>query len=335
MPLRLAKCIARQALTEDRSPPNYSIPTWTLLSKRICSSCRLLFAIHKRMDPVIDTSEIAEEIGARLREELDYEREAKHMRLYRDILDGIPNINVPVVMPDLSTRRLVTMSWLEGQRLLNFKDASLETRNLLASLLFKAWWHPFCGHAVIHGDPHLGNYSAALDGNGVPAALNLLDYGCIRIFPPSFVGGVVDLYEGLKDNDRARIVHAYETWGFKDLSNELIDILNIWARFIYGPLDGRPGTGDRRWREAGRIWPAASLRSSQGAEGEGTGARAARVRVHGSRGDRARRRFHPFAGGTEFLPIVQRSVAGLLGSGRVGSAIAGFNQGRACHCRRA
>jgi hypothetical protein len=35
---------------------------------------------------------------------------------------------------------------------------------------------------------------------------------------------------------RARVVHAYETWGFKNLSNELIDILNIWARFIYAPL---------------------------------------------------------------------------------------------------
>jgi hypothetical protein len=31
-------------------------------------------------------------------------------------------------------------------------------------------------------------------------------------------------------------VHAYETWGFKRLSGELIDILNIWAKFIYGPL---------------------------------------------------------------------------------------------------
>jgi hypothetical protein len=31
-------------------------------------------------------------------------------------------------------------------------------------------------------------------------------------------------------------VHAYETWGFKRLSRELIDTLNIWARFIYGPL---------------------------------------------------------------------------------------------------
>src|SRR5262249_15454167 len=32
------------------------------------------------------------------------------------------------------------------------------------------------------------------------------------------------------------VVHAYETWGFTGLSREVIDILNIWARFIYGPL---------------------------------------------------------------------------------------------------
>ena len=32
------------------------------------------------------------------------------------------------------------------------------------------------------------------------------------------------------------MVHAYETWGFAGLSNELIDILNIWANFIYGPM---------------------------------------------------------------------------------------------------
>ena len=71
---------------------------------------------------------------------------------------------------------------------------------------------------------------------GKPAGINLLDYGCIRIFPSKFVGGVVDLYHGLLKNDEALIVHAYETWGFKRLSRELIDILNIWARFIYGPL---------------------------------------------------------------------------------------------------
>ncbi len=89
---------------------------------------------------------------------------------------------------------------------------------------------------MIHGDPHLGNYTARLDGSGRPAGLNLLDFGCIRIFPARFVGGVVELYRGLQHDDRDRVVGAYEIWGFKGLSNELIDILNIWARFIYGPL---------------------------------------------------------------------------------------------------
>ena len=47
---------------------------------------------------------------------------------------------------------------------------------------------------------------------------------------------MIELYRGLQTDDRERIVAAYETWGFSSLSNELIDILNIWARFIYGPL---------------------------------------------------------------------------------------------------
>ena len=197
---------------------------------------QLIFALYKRMNPAIDPSEIAKEIGARLREELDYDLEARHMALYRGLLAGIPEINVPEVHPELSTRRLLTMSWLEGRPMLEFKEHSLEERNLLASLMFQAWWMPFNRYGVIHGDPHLGNYSVSTDDDGAPLGLNLLDYGCIRTFPPEFVGGVVDLYHGLRDNDRDRMVKAYETWGFRNLTNELIDIVNIWARFIYGPL---------------------------------------------------------------------------------------------------
>ncbi len=48
--------------------------------------------------------------------------------------------------------------------------------------------------------------------------------------------GVVDLYHGLLKGDERFTVHAYETWGFRKLSRELIDTLNIWARFIYAPL---------------------------------------------------------------------------------------------------
>ena len=170
-----------------------------------------------------------------MREELDYEREARHARLYRDALAGIAEVRVPSVRAELSTRRLLTLDWLEGAKILNFTAAEPAIRNRLAVAMFKAWWHPFSHVAVIHGDPHLGNYTVFSEG-GEARGINLLDYGCIRIFPPSFVGGVVDLYRGLLHDDFERIVHAYEVWGFKRLSRELIDILNIWARFIYGPL---------------------------------------------------------------------------------------------------
>src|SRR5499426_3781354 len=195
----------------------------------------LVFAIHRRMDPAIDTSEIAKEIGARIREELDYRREAKHVALYRAMLDGTELIRVPRPWPELSSGRLLTLDWLDGARMLEHKDDPLAVRNRLATAMFTAWWFPFNRFGVIHGDPHLGNYSV-VTRDGEVGGINLLDYGCIRIFPPKFVGGVVDLYNGLRTGNDDLVVHAYETWGFKGLSRELIDILNIWARFIYGPL---------------------------------------------------------------------------------------------------
>jgi len=195
----------------------------------------LIFAIHRRMDPVIDTTEIAKEIGARIREELDYRREARHAALYQNMLSGVADIRVPQVWPELSTRRLLTLDWLEGDRLLAHKTDALEIRNRLGTAMFMAWWWPFSRYGVIHGDPHLGNYTV-YRLKGSPSGINLLDYGCIRIFAAKFVGGVIDLYHGLLRGDDDLIVHAYETWGFKRLGREVIEALNIWARFIYGPL---------------------------------------------------------------------------------------------------
>jgi predicted unusual protein kinase regulating ubiquinone biosynthesis (AarF/ABC1/UbiB family) len=194
-----------------------------------------LLAIRRRFDTAIDTSEIGKEIGDRVREELDYRREARHAALYRAMLDGVDVVRVPRAWPDLSTGRLLTLDWLEGDRMLAHKDDPLAARNTIATAMFAAWWFPFSRFGVIHGDPHLGNYSVFSEGRKA-AGINLLDYGCIRIFPPKFVGGVVDLYHGLLHGKDDLVVQAYESWGFRKLSRDLIDTLNIWARFIYAPL---------------------------------------------------------------------------------------------------
>ena len=264
-----------------------------------------LLAIRRRLDSAIDTSEIGKEIGARVREELDYRREAKHVALYRAMLDGVDIVRVPRAWPELSTGRLLTLDWLDGTRMLAHKNDPLAARNALATAMFTAWWFPFSRFGVIHGDPHLGNYTV-FERDGAPAGINLLDYGCIRIFAPKFVRGVVDLYHGLLHGKDDLVVHAYETWGFRKLSRDLIDTLNIWARFIYAPLlDDRVRTIADGVAPS-RIWPARSFPRASGAQGERPGDGAARIRVHGPRRDRARRGVSASARGAQFLSAVQR-----------------------------
>ncbi len=193
---------------------------------------KALIGLFKRFDGSIEPDELLVEIADRLREELDYRREAKNMRLYAHMLADKDYVTVPRPLDELSSDRLLSMTWLNGKRLDDFVDAPQETRNQIAEMLFWTWWGPFNTHAVIHGDPHLGNYQVTGEGTGI----NLLDFGCIRIFPPTFVEGVVDLYRSLLADDFDASVAAYEKWGFKDLSRELVEILNVWAGFIYGPL---------------------------------------------------------------------------------------------------
>lgn len=194
---------------------------------------KLLFGLYERYDSAISTSDIYDELSERLREELDYQREAANLQLYHHMLRDEPSVRLPEYREDLSSKRLMAMSWLDGTRIMPFLETnpSQEVRNEIAVNMFRVWYVPFYYYGVIHGDPHLGNYSLADDNR-----INLMDFGSIRLFRPSFVGGVIDLYKSLRDGDRALAVHAYESWGFHGLDNEAIDVLNLWAEFIYAPL---------------------------------------------------------------------------------------------------
>lgn len=193
---------------------------------------KIIFGIYGRYDNSIRTEHIHTELSERLREELDYELEARHCKLYAHMLRDEKNVvHVPEVIDELSTKRLLTSTWLDGEKILNFVDAHPEKRSRLAMNMFRTWYVPLYYYGVIHGDPHLGNYTVRADDS-----INLLDFGCVRVFRPEFVGGVIDLYNALMTDNRDLAVKAYETWGFTGLSNEQIDTLNIWAKFLYGPV---------------------------------------------------------------------------------------------------
>jgi predicted unusual protein kinase regulating ubiquinone biosynthesis (AarF/ABC1/UbiB family) len=194
---------------------------------------KMAMAVYRRMDNAIIQDDIYVELAERLREELDYLREASQMRLYHAMLDDVPDVHVPTPIASHTTKRLLTMTWLDGIPMRDWlkTDPDQEARNALAAALFRAWYIPFYRYGVIHGDPHLGNYQVNRLGG-----VNLLDYGSIRVFPAKFVTGVLELYAAVRDDDFDRAMHAYRIWGFKGITPEHVRVLNEWAKFLYDPL---------------------------------------------------------------------------------------------------
>jgi predicted unusual protein kinase regulating ubiquinone biosynthesis (AarF/ABC1/UbiB family) len=195
------------------------------------SQLKLIFSIYQSYNKAIKTEEVYKEITDRLKEELDYIRERKLMSVFGNIFFNSNTVHVPKAIDKLSTKRLLTMSWLDGDSILKYKNEKKEIRNTIAKNMFYAWYKPFYGYGIIHGDPHLGNYS--IQNN---LSVNLFDFGCMRIFKGKFIQGVIDLYFALQKNDKDKIVHAYEQWGFQDITKKKIEVLNKWAAFIYSPL---------------------------------------------------------------------------------------------------
>jgi len=195
-----------------------------------------ILALQRTAISAFDTSEIALEAADRLREELDYEREAANMRLFRFMLSQRAAVTVPQPIAALSTHRLLCMTWLDGTPFLRASDgASQDVRNAIGAALHAAWWLPLCRYGVIHGDAHLGNY-AVRDGGGI----NLFDFGCVRVYEPDAIGGFIDLYRALKASDDDAAVRAYARWGFRNADKELVAKLREWTKIAFEPvLDDR------------------------------------------------------------------------------------------------
>jgi len=196
---------------------------------------KLIFSLYGTWDKTIKTKDIYNELSVRLKEELDYKKELKNMLLFNEMLKNQKYINIPKPINKLSTDRLLTMSWLNGESFMKWKNSNLKVKNHLALTLFYAWYIPFYKYGIIHGDPHPGNYQVDNSNMSKPN-INLLDFGCIRVFPANFVKGVIDLYIAMRDNNQRLAINAYKSWGFNNLSKDLIKVLNVWALYIYGPL---------------------------------------------------------------------------------------------------
>ncbi len=191
----------------------------------------LVIKLYKSFNKSLDPAEVANEIKERLYEELDYTLEAENIDKFSKIYENTKNVKIPKVFKQFSTPKLLVLEWMEGKHIFEYKEKPQQERNMLGELLFRSWYYPVYNYGMLHGDPHPGNYLVDDNQN-----LIILDFGCVRCFPTSFLQAVADLYRAFRDNDQDLAVDAYKRWGFNNPTKEVIETLNLWAGLLYEPL---------------------------------------------------------------------------------------------------
>jgi len=123
------------------------------------------------------------EVEERLVEETDYELEVRRSIEFSTACAQLDNIVFPTYYPELSSKRIITMSWLEGMHLKEFMltKPSQELRNQIGQALWDFYNYQQHELRAVHADPHPGNFLILPDGQ-----LGVIDFGCIKEMPEDF-----------------------------------------------------------------------------------------------------------------------------------------------------
>jgi predicted unusual protein kinase regulating ubiquinone biosynthesis (AarF/ABC1/UbiB family) len=140
-----------------------------------------------------------DEIRASLQRELDYFAEAEQLRDYAEAARLLPELEVPSVIAERSSRKVLTLTRLRGPSLLEFIEGkpAPEEAFRVARLLVLAIWGPFYAARLIHADPHPGNFLVMPDGR-----LGVLDFGATKRLSPQFAGVYRGFLEALAQGTR-------------------------------------------------------------------------------------------------------------------------------------
>jgi predicted unusual protein kinase regulating ubiquinone biosynthesis (AarF/ABC1/UbiB family) len=160
---------------------------------------QLMFAMLPRLSR-FDVAEMAAEVSARIGEEIDYRVEAANQRAFAETYRGHPFIRIPEVLPELSTRRVLTMEFVDGLRYAEAATADQGLRDRWGEVIFRFIQDSSYRHHLINTDPHPGNFLFHPDGT-----VSFLDFGCVKRLPADLLttmagwlrGAIADDADGL------------------------------------------------------------------------------------------------------------------------------------------
>lgn len=175
----------------------------------------------------IDCNAVYKELEERLREELDYVREARNMTEFGRLLADDPEIMIPSVIKELSSRRVLTMTYLDGYPLADAMgpEVDLELRQWVAHKAHAMVWRQILEFGVLHTDFHPGNYVVSYHPR-----LGILDFGSIRRFAPAVRKAYLKVARGIVDLDDRAIGIGMRELGWLERGQDpapMVEIIHV------------------------------------------------------------------------------------------------------------
>ena len=120
------------------------------------------------------------EVEAKLLEETDYDLELKRSIEISEACAHIKDLVFPRYYPELSSKRILTMDWLDGMHLKEFlkTNPSQQVRNQIGQALWDFYDYQIHTLRQVHADPHPGNFLMRPDGT-----MGVIDFGCVKVIP--------------------------------------------------------------------------------------------------------------------------------------------------------
>lgn len=159
----------------------------------------------------LDTRALVDELRLRMRDELDYRIEAANIVEVRRQFDGHPFVSIPDLVPEHSSRFVITTEWVDGLSWNSFlAQASPEARRRAGESIWRFAQHSIHRLGAFNGDPHPGNYLFSPDGD-----VTFIDFGMVKRWEPGEWELLAPSMNSIiVDRDPERLVATMEANGF-------------------------------------------------------------------------------------------------------------------------
>ena len=158
----------------------------------------------------LNVAPLLAEAKRQLAEETDYVREGRQMTLFGRLLSDTPEVVVPALDPDLSTSRVLAMTYLEGDPIESLETAPRDRRDAVIHTLMTLVLRELFEFGVMQTDPNFANYRV----QPKTGRLVLLDFGAARPVDAATADGYRELLRAAMGGDRARVRDAALAAGF-------------------------------------------------------------------------------------------------------------------------